>query len=56
MGNTVARVEDDASCAAGGVEREDGLDGCVESGDVEGFEENLSGGVTIGAGVEWGFS
>ena len=53
--HAVARVEDHACCAARRVEREDGLDGGVEGGDVEGFEEDLRGGVTVGARVEGGF-
>jgi len=31
------------------------LDGGVEGGDVEGFEEDLGGGFAVGAGVEGGF-
>jgi len=55
VGDAVARVEDEAGGAAGGVEGEDGLDGGVEGGDVEGFEEDLGGGFAVAAGVEWGF-
>ncbi len=55
MRDSIARIEHYACCAARGVEGEDGLDGGVEGGDVEGFEENLGGCVTICSGVEGGF-
>ena len=55
MRDSVAGIEDYACCAAGGVEGEDGLDGGVEGGDVEGFEEDLGGCVTVCSGVEGGF-
>jgi hypothetical protein len=55
VGDAVAGVEDDARRPAGGVEREDGLDGGVEGGYVEGLEEDLGGRVAVRAGVERGF-
>lgn len=55
MGNSVARVKHYSCGAAGGVEREDGLDGGVEGGDVEGFEEDLGGGFAVLTRVEGGF-
>ena len=51
----VASIEHYACCAAGGVKGQYGLDGGVESGDVEGFEQNLGGCVTVCSGVEGGF-
>lgn len=39
--NTVTRVQHDASRATRGVEGEDGLDGNIESGDVERLEHDL---------------
>jgi len=51
VGDAVAGVENEASGAAGGVEGEDGLDGCVEGGDVKGFEEDLGGGFAVATGV-----
>ena len=53
--DSVASIEHYACCAARGVEGEDGLDGGVEGGDVEGFEENLGGCVTVCSGVEGRF-
>lgn len=47
VGYAVAGVEHDTRCAAGGVEGEDGLDGCEEGGDIEGFEEDLGGRVAV---------
>lgn len=41
VGDTVTRVEDDTGGTTGGVEREDGLDGDVECGRVEGLEHDL---------------
>lgn len=55
MGDTVAGVEDDAGGTAGGVEGENSLDTGVEGGDVEGFEEDLGGCVTVCAGIEGRF-
>ena len=52
MRDTVASIEHYACCAAGGVEGEDGLDGGVEGGDVERFEKNLGGCVTVRSGVK----
>lgn len=55
MGDAVAGVEDYAGGAAGGVEGEHGLDGGVEGGDVEGFEEDLGRGFAVLTRVEGGF-
>ncbi len=49
--DAVARVEHYPCGPPGGVEGEHGLDGGVEGGDVEGFEEDLRGGFAVGAGV-----
>lgn len=55
VGDAVAGVEDYAGGAAGGVEGEHGLDGGVEGGDVEGFEEDLGRGFAVLTRVEGGF-
>src|SRR5687767_15990495 len=55
MRHTVARVEDDTCCPTAGVQGEHGLDGCVDGGDVESFEEDLGGGIAVLAGIEWWF-
>ena len=41
MGDTISGVEDDSGGTAGGVEGEDGLDGDVHGGGVEGLEHDL---------------
>ena len=51
----VARVEHDARRPAAGVEGEDGLDGGVQGGDVEGLEEDLGGGVAVAPRVQGRF-
>ena len=52
MGDTVTRVKNDTSGTSRGVEGEDGLDGNVEGGDVEGLEHDLGHLFTIGLWVE----
>ena len=41
VGDTISGVEDDSGGTAGGVEGEDGLDGDVHGGGVEGLEHDL---------------
>ncbi len=41
VGDTISRVEDDTSGTTGGIEGEDGLDGDVHGGTVEGLEHDL---------------
>lgn len=41
VGNTITRVQDDTSSSTGSVQGEDGLDGDVEGGGVEGFKHDL---------------
>ena len=48
----VTRIEHDAGRAAGRVQGEHGLDGGEEGGDVESFEQDLGGDVTVRARVE----
>ena len=55
VGDTIARVEDDTGGAAGGVEREDGLDADVHSGDVEGLEHDLRHLLAVDLGVHGSF-
>lgn len=55
VGDAVAGVEDATGGTAAGVQGQHGLDGGIEGGDVEGLEEDLGGGVAVGAGVEGGF-
>ena len=54
MADAVARVENDAGGAAGGVEGEDCLDGGEEGGNVEGLKEDLGGVGAVTPGVERG--
>jgi hypothetical protein len=51
VGYAVAGVEDETSGSSGRIQGEDGLDGCIEGWDVEGFEEDLGGCRAVGAGV-----
>jgi hypothetical protein len=53
--HAIAAVEDDARRPAASVEGEDGLDGGVKGGDVEGLEEDLGCCVAVATGVEGGF-
>ena len=52
MRDAIASIENYSCGATGGVEREHGLDGCVERWDVEGFEEDLRSCVAITARIE----
>src|SRR5699024_7156181 len=55
VSDTVTRVQDDTGGTTGGVQGQDGLDGDVEGGGVEGFEDDLSHLLTVGLGVDGGF-
>lgn len=52
VGNSVTRVENDTGGTTGSVEREDGLDGDVESWCVEGLEDDLGHLFSVGLGVD----
>ena len=52
VGDTVTGVEDDTSGTTGGVQGQDSLDGDVESGGVEGLEDDLGHLLTVGLGVD----
>ena len=52
VGDTVSGIEDDTGSSTGSVERQDGLDGDVESGSVEGLEHDLSHLFSVDLGVE----
>jgi hypothetical protein len=52
VGDTVAGIKHDTSGTTGGVEGEDGLDGDVEGGGVEGLEDDLSHLLSVGLGVD----
>ena len=52
VGDTIARVEDDASGASRSIQGEHGLDGNVHGGGVEGLEHDLGHLLAVGLGVE----
>lgn len=54
--DAVAAIEHYACGAAGSVEGEHSLNGGMEGGHVEGFEEDLRGGFTVGAWIQRWFS
>merc|ERR1711955_45848 len=56
VGDTISRVHDNTSGTARGVEGEDGLDGDIHSGHVEGLEHDLGHLLTVSLGVEGSFS
>merc|ERR1719228_1052816 len=56
VGDTISRVHDNTSSTARGVEGEDGLDGDIHSGHVEGLEHDLGHLLTVSLGVEWSLS
>lgn len=41
VGNTISRVQDDTRCSTGSIQGEDGLNGNVECGGIEGLEHDL---------------
>lgn len=52
MSDTIARIEDDTGCAARRVERENGLNRGEECWDVECFEKDLGGYISVLSRVE----
>merc|ERR1711911_60296 len=56
VGDTVTGVHDDTGGTAGGVQGEDGLDGDVHGGHVEGLEHDLGHLLTVGLGVKGSLS
>merc|ERR1712151_1252316 len=56
MGDTISRVHDNTSGTARGIEGEDGLDGNIHSGHVEGLEHDLGHLLTVSLGVEGSLS
>lgn len=52
MSDTVTGVEHDTGGTTGSVQRQDGLDGDVEGGRIEGLENDLCHLLTIGLGVD----
>ena len=52
VGDTIAGVHDDAGGTAGGIQGQDGLDGDVHGGHVEGLEHDLGHLLPVGLGVE----
>lgn len=56
VGDTVTRVENDTSGTTGGVQGQNGLDGDVEGGGVEGLEHDLGHLLTVGLGVDGSLS
>merc|ERR1712102_62971 len=56
VGDTIAGVHDHTSGTTGGIEGEDGLDGNIHGGHVEGLEHDLSHLLTVSLGVEGSLS
>merc|ERR1719169_220586 len=56
VGDTITRVQDDTSGTTRGIQGQDGLDGNVHGGGVEGLEHNLSHLLTVSLGVQGGLS
>ena len=52
VSDTVTGVKNDTGGTSGGVQGQDGLNGDVESGSVEGLENNLCHLLTVGLGVD----
>jgi hypothetical protein len=55
VGNTVTRVENNTGGTTGSIQRQNGLNGDVEGGGVEGLEDDLGHLLTVGLGVDGGF-
>jgi hypothetical protein len=53
VANSITGVKDDTGGSAGGVEREDGLDGDVHGWEVEGLKHDLGHLLSVGLWVEW---
>merc|ERR1712113_1142570 len=56
VGDTITRVHDHTGGTTGGIEGEDGLDGNIHGGHVEGLEHDLSHLLTVSLGVEGSLS
>merc|ERR1712105_499819 len=56
VGDTIAGVHDHTGGTTGGIEGEDGLDGNIHGGHVEGLEHDLSHLFTVSLGVEGSLS
>lgn len=56
VGDTITRVKDDTGGTTGGVQGQDGLDGDVEGGGVEGLKHDLGHLLTVGLGVQGSLS
>jgi hypothetical protein len=56
VGDTISRVHDHTGGTTGGIEGEDGLDGNIHGGHVEGLEHDLSHLLTVSLGVEGSLS
>merc|ERR1711931_543664 len=56
VGDTIAGVHDHTGGTTGGIEGEDGLDGNIHGGHVEGLEHDLSHLLTVSLGVEGSLS
>merc|ERR1719270_292826 len=56
VGDTITGVHDHTGGTTGGIEGEDGLDGNIHGGHVEGLEHDLSHLLTVSLGVEGSFS
>jgi len=56
VGDTISGVHDDTGGTSRGVQGQDGLDGDVHGGGVEGLEHDLSHLLTVGLGVEGSLS
>jgi hypothetical protein len=54
VGDTITGVQDDTGGTAGSVQGQDGLNGDVHGGGVEGLEHDLSHLLTVGLGVQGG--
>merc|ERR1712002_1447833 len=56
VGDTISRVHDNTSGTARGIKGEDGLDGNIHGGHVEGLEHDLGHLLTVSLGVEGSLS
>merc|ERR1712039_1089313 len=56
VGDTITRVHDHTGGTTGGIEGEDGLDGNIHGGHVEGLKHDLSHLLTVSLGVEGSLS